>query len=271
MERMAPLSRKRKTAFGGLFGRGLRMAAGHDHYFTEKPSSECRQGTIRYSLPGGQLLTLATGSGVFSKRGVDFGSDLLIRALPALRGRVLDMGCGYGAIGIAAALMNPDADVWMADVNERAIELCRQNWLNCTLGREGEAERRVILSDGFSRISGHFDSITLNPPIRSGKARVYMLLAACHERLAPGGALYTVIQKKQGKDSASAELSRLFGNCDDIARKAGYHVLRATRDAKMGVSSGSGGSNGNDGCSGNDRDSGNGVSGGNGGGGGSGG
>jgi 16S rRNA (guanine1207-N2)-methyltransferase len=196
-----------------------------DHYYSPEPASASRRLLARYELPDGQRLDFITDSGVFSKHGVDFGTDLLIRALPPLKGRVLDMGCGYGAIGIAAARMNPGADVWMADVNERAAELCRMNWRRCMAGREEEAVRRVVVSDGFEGIGGMFDYIAMNPPVRSGKARVFELFAQCRGRLDAGGALYIVIQKKQGLRSAADELARLFGGCRDIARRAGYHEI----------------------------------------------
>ena len=176
-------------------------------------------------------LAFITDSGVFSKRRVDFGTDLLIRALPKLSGRALDLGCGYGVAGISLMLLNPGVDMWFADINERAIALCRENFERIIAVLKPENYiAHIYCSDGFTDLGNvQFDTIITNPPVRVGKKRLYKLYEETRERLVPGGSIYLVIQKKQGMESTYNELNRLFGNCSDIARKAGYHVLRATR------------------------------------------
>ena len=179
----------------------------------------------------------------------------MIRSIPRLGGKVLDLGCGYGVLGISIALLNPDAEVWFTDINERAVSLCHANCKKLLFSRgaaeareasrgqgannSGAAEARgassrdaagiqsrIICADGLSAfVDGFFNTIVTNPPIRTGKANLYRLLGDARSRLADGGALYLVIQKKQGMESTRNELIRLFGNCDDIARKAGYHIL----------------------------------------------
>jgi len=214
------------------------------HYYTRQPVTESRRETVTYELrrTGNTtslataedarniandciLLTFVTDSGVFSKSRVDFGTDLLIRSLPPLHGRILDLGCGYGAAGISLALLNPGAEVWFSDVNERAVGLCRENYAR--LAASGRPGARIEASDGFEAFGGVlFDTIVTNPPVRAGKANLFRLYGDAYNHLAEGGALYVVLQKKQGMESTAAELARLSGNCTDIARKSGFHVLR---------------------------------------------
>ena len=188
------------------------MKKEHEHYYTGRPSSQSRPVCFGYEARGLRL-RFETDSGVFSRSRVDFGSDLLINALPPLEGRVLDLGCGWGAVGIAAARLNPGARVAFADVNSRALELAERN-----AGQNG------VIPQGLPPGMG-FDAVLLNPPVRAGKKKVFELYGESLGRLNPGGGLYVVIQKKQGLDSSLAQLSRLFGGCAQITRKAGYHVL----------------------------------------------
>lgn len=145
---------------------------------------------------------------------------MLLKALPEeITGDVLDLGCGWGAIGILIAAQHPLARVLMVDVNERAVALARRN---------AEANRisaQVGLSDGFDKVQGSFDLIAFNPPIRAGKAVIYGLFADAAARLKPDGALYIVIRRQQGADSAGRYLKTLFESVETVAKKGGYHVF----------------------------------------------
>ena len=218
------------------------------HYYTSQPQSESRRATVTYELPrvinsahnNSNHIIFVTDSGVFAKRRVDFGTDLLIRSLPPLKGRALDFGCGYGAAGISLKLLNPCVDMWFSDINQRAVELCRENYTRLVdgaplggmladgapLGRMLTDGAHIICSDGLTNLGGaKFDNIFTNPPVRAGKTRIFQMYGEAREALNPGGALYLVIQKKQGMESTRNKLIELFGNCTSIARKAGYHVL----------------------------------------------
>lgn len=194
-----------------------------DHYYVQQPHSPSVRQLIRYRLAEGELV-FVTDRGVFSRRRVDFGSDLLIRSLPPLTGDLLDLGCGYGAIGIALAKLNAAARVTLVDVNRRALTLAREN-----IRRNGIANARVVESDGFAQLKGQFSAIVTNPPLRAGKRLVYSLFEQSVEHLSRGGALFVVVQKKQGAKSARVKLAALCGNCSVLARSGGYHVLRAQR------------------------------------------
>jgi 16S rRNA (guanine1207-N2)-methyltransferase len=191
-----------------------------EHYFTKNPKSESRVATAVWEHEGREYEFL-TDSGVFSRGHVDYGSRLLVECLPGLQGRVLDLGCGYGFIGIAAKLMNPDIQAVLCDVNQRALSLAGQN------AKKHSAQAEVIESDGFAAVEGLFDAIITNPPVRAGKDVYYPWFHGSPARLNPGGALYVVLQRKQGAPSAQKYLETLFHEVEIIGRGAGFHVIRA--------------------------------------------
>ena len=192
-----------------------------EQYFAKRPSAESRPVEIEYTYRG-HTVRLTTDSGVFSRGEVDEGSALLLNSLPALTGSVLDLGCGAGVIGVCVGKANR-VELTQSDVNERALALTREN-----LARNGVAGT-VVESDGFSALSGAFDTILTNPPIRAGKAVIYRMFAEAKEHLAAGGALYLVIRKQQGAESAKKYLETLFSSVEMIERKKGYWILKCER------------------------------------------
>ncbi|SEN60294.1 class I SAM-dependent methyltransferase [Lihuaxuella thermophila] len=198
-----------------------------DHYYSPQPASKNEHREFQASLLG-HTLTFITDAGVFSKKGVDFGSRLLIETAEiGNASTVLDLGCGYGPIGIAVAVRYPQAHVVMVDINERAVHLAAENARRNGLGNRVE----VVRSDGFAEIANRkFDRILFNPPIRVGKAAVYRLFAEAKEHLNPGGSLWVVIRKQQGAASARAELERLYPSVNLARQKKGYWILEAVSD-----------------------------------------
>lgn len=192
-----------------------------NHYFSNRPEAAHDLRLIRQKLRGYDL-EFWTDAGVFSKGGIDFGSALLIETMNIPVGaRVLDVGCGYGPIGISAAKLAAEGSVLMIDVNERAAGLARKNVIQ---NQVQNAEVRV--SDLFSEVQeNEFDRILTNPPIRAGKAVVHRIFEEAAGRLAPNGELWLVIQKKQGAPSARKKLEELFEEVDDKARDAGYRIF----------------------------------------------
>lgn len=189
-----------------------------DHYFTPQPSSAQARISFEHTDQG-NTLTFVTDAGVFSRAHMDKGTLLLLDALPACTGRALDLGCGWGGLGVCYLRRNPGLTLVLSDVNARAVALAREN-----LQRNG-LTAQVIQSDGLQDVPGSFDVIACNPPIRAGKEVVYRLLAQAHDALAPGGALYVVMRKQQGAPSAKAHLSEHFESVDTIARSSGFWVL----------------------------------------------
>lgn len=194
-----------------------------EHYYSESPTSA--QDRYAFTLTHlGHTLRFETDAGVFSKGHLDKGTALLLSALPtSFPGRALDLGCGWGPVGVFMAAMWPEARVVMTDINGRAVALSREN-----VERNG-LRAQVVQGDGLAHLEGEFDLIATNPPIRAGKAVIYGLFAQSVERLAPGGALYVVIRKQQGADSARKYLDTLLPGVETIERGSGFHVMRASR------------------------------------------
>ena len=195
----------------------------NEHYYTQDPSSEHDERVVRLAALGNEL-TFTTDAGVFSRDGLDRGTEALLDALPALSGRVLDLGCGWGAVGVALGKKYPALDIVMTDINRRAVELARRN-----LAQNG-VQAEVVQGDGFASVAGAFDAILTNPPIRAGKAVIYGLFASARQRLAPGGLLYVIIPKQQGAPSALKYLREIYAEAEVIDRNGGFHVIRARVD-----------------------------------------
>lgn len=195
-----------------------------EHYFSQKPQSKSSPKSWKYQLREKEY-TFTSDVGVFSKNEVDFGSSLLIEAFnqPPITGDFLDLGCGYGPIGIALADCYQDRNILMADVNERALTLAKQNAV-----RNQVQNVELIKSDGLASINNRlFAAILTNPPIRAGKQVVYKMFEESKAALAAKGVLWVVIQKKQGAPSAQNKLKDLFGNVEVVTKSKGYFILRS--------------------------------------------
>ena len=192
----------------------------NDHYFTASPGSEHRYAETEYFYRDEKLRFL-TDAGVFSRGEVDFGTDVLLRSLPEdMAGLVLDLGCGWGAVGVSVGKKYPACRVVMSDVNERALDLARKN--AAANGVRAEA----VQSDGLEQVNGFFDYILTNPPIRAGKQVIYRLFAESAGKLNESGALYIVIRKQQGAESALKYLKTLFENVETVEKSGGFWVIR---------------------------------------------
>ena len=189
----------------------------NEYYYTAHPESESRPGEFELDFEGEQF-KFAYDNGVFSKGELDEGTSLLISSLPELYGRILDLGCGWGPVGVILGRKYPEAQIVMSDVNERAVQLSRQN-----LSKNGVSNAGVLLSDGFQNIDGTFDFIVTNPPIRAGKQVIYALFDASLARLNPRGRLYIVIRKQQGAESALKYLEK--ARACVIAKKKGFWII----------------------------------------------
>lgn len=197
----------------------------NDHYYTARPNAKSQRKTIEATIRGVTLRFL-TDASVFSKDQIDFGSRLLIEAMKLPEaGTVLDVGCGYGPIGLFASKLSQEkVQVFLTDINERALELARENAKLNGLERVHIVGGDVYdgLPDGMT-----FDCILCNPPIRAGKAIVYRIFEEAPARLNEGGTLWVVIRKQQGAPSARKKLEDIFPQVEEKARKKGYHIFCA--------------------------------------------
>lgn len=200
-----------------------------EHYYSKQPQSDQKIATIDCRLRN-QPFQFLTSSGVFSKKGVDFGTRLLIETFraPNIDGDILDLGCGYGAIGIALAKSYPDRHITMVDINERAVTLAGKN-----AERHDATNVTMMQSDGFEQLAGRsFAAILTNPPIRTGKKTVQRLLRESMNYLIDHGELWIVVQKKQGAPSMQQFLSEIYAEVEVVARKKGYYIIKATNRNK---------------------------------------
>jgi 16S rRNA (guanine1207-N2)-methyltransferase len=199
-----------------------------EQYFTQNPTSEKEIFKFEWNVKE-EVFIFYTSNSVFSKNGVDFGSMLLIETIlnenKEFSGSILDLGCGYGTLGIIAAKILKKSFVTMCDVNERALELSKMN------AKENKVDDRikVLTSSSFENIKDNYDIIMTNPPIRAGKEVVFSFYEGAYEHLNNGGKLYVVIQKKQGAPSTKAKLESLFGNCETANKKSGYSIFRCIK------------------------------------------
>jgi 16S rRNA G1207 methylase RsmC len=190
-----------------------------DHYFTADQKVASHPRTISVTLPD-LSFELDTDRGVFAHGHLDAGTDLLLRTLSAIPpGDLVDVGCGYGAIAITAALRNPDARVWAVDVNRRALDLCARNAERAGAGNVVPVEPDAVPD----RLT--FAAAYSNPPVRLGKPALHDLLLTWIGRLHPDATATLVVQKHLGADSLAAWLTGLGHPVERVRSKAGYRIL----------------------------------------------
>lgn len=197
-----------------------------EHYFSKTQKVESNPVHWSFNLRNFPF-KFKTDNGVFSKKEVDFGSRLLIEAfrLEEESGLVLDVGCGYGPIGLSLAKSYPTSTVHMVDVNSRALDLAREN---AKLNGVGNAS--IYESDRLTAVNEHsFSAIVTNPPIRAGKKIVMDIFEQSYDHLKVNGELWVVIQKKQGAPSALSKLEELFAEVDVVDKKKGYFIIKAKK------------------------------------------
>lgn len=196
-----------------------------DHYYSKHPLVNSNQRTIDVKLRNREMSFL-TDSGVFSKSGIDFGSRLLIESMELCSdAQVLDVGCGYGPIGLSAALLCPSGHVTMLDLNERAVELSKLNAIKNHI-----TQVSIIQSNLFENVpESTFDAILSNPPIRAGKETVHQIFMQSLNYLKQGGCLWVVIQKKQGAASAKAKLETIFDRVEEVTKDKGYVIYKSIK------------------------------------------
>jgi len=195
-----------------------------EHYFTADPSVPFKRVPVECEVWGNRL-ELASGSGVFAQGRLDVGTAVLFRETePPVQGQFLDLGCGYGVIGLAIAKAVPLATVTMLDVNERAVLLANENARG--LGLSG---RVVACTPDQVPSDATYDEIWSNPPIRIGKDALHELLLTWLPRLAPGGRAVMVVGKNLGADSLQRWLGEQGYPTERLASAKGFRVLEARR------------------------------------------
>ena len=199
-----------------------------EHYYSNKPQVESKPQRWQFTLLG-HTFSFETDTGVFSKNEVDFGSRVLIDAfeIPPIDGVLVDVGCGYGPIGLSLAKAYSERVVYMVDINERAVALSKKN-----AEVNGIQNVRIFESDGLSSLTDDVQVavILTNPPIRAGKETIFRFYEEAYTKLNVSGELWVVIQKKQGAPSTVKKLEEMFSQVDIVDKEKGYWIIRAKKE-----------------------------------------
>jgi 16S rRNA (guanine1207-N2)-methyltransferase len=191
-----------------------------DHYFSADPAAPFKRAPVRADV-WGHVLELTSGSGVFAHGRLDIGTSVLFRETePPAGGRVLDLGCGYGVIGLAICVAVPDTKVTAVDVNRRAVLLANQN-----AEALGVSDRFAAATPEDVPTGEAYDEIWSNPPIRIGKAALHELLLTWLPRLATGGRAVMVVGKNLGADSLQRWLEEQGYPTGRLASAKGFRIL----------------------------------------------
>jgi 16S rRNA (guanine1207-N2)-methyltransferase len=194
------------------------------HYFENDKNlkSEIKELSYKYDS---SFFAFYSDNGVFSKNYIDYGSKLLLESyLKSAKNniRVLDVGCGYGFIGIVIGVLT-NSYVDMVDVNKRAVHLTEKN-----IKRYKSLNAKAFISDAYQNINGKYDVIITNPPIRVGKNKVLEILESAFDHLNSNGELYFVIRKDQGALSISKRLESTQ-KIEIINKDKGYFVFKSIK------------------------------------------
>lgn len=202
------------------------------HYWNSKLDDDFSPKIINIYFAG-KIYNFFSSEDVFSKDRADYGSITLLEStlneIPDLPYRVLDMGCGYGFLGVMISLLKPKTKVEMTDISEKAVELCKMNVEKYSL----IDKTKIMLGDKYSECSGKYNMIVCNPPVRTGKENIYLIFKMAKDFLYDKGKLIIVLKKKHGAPSAKKFLEEIFGNCKILKRDKGYYILQSTKNPAL--------------------------------------
>ena len=192
-------------------------------YYEKNPKADHDIHELRVRLLDTPM-TFLTDAGVFSKRMVDYGSQVLLNTLDLEPDKtLLDVGCGYGPLGLTLGKVF-GVQATLIDINSRALDLARAN------AEKNQVNARIFQSNVYDDVEGNFDYIVSNPPIRAGKSVVHEIIKGAFCHLEDQGSLTIVIQKKQGAPSAKAKMEEVFGNCQILKKDKGYYILESVKE-----------------------------------------
>ena len=196
----------------------------NEHYYSEYPTSAIKEREFTQKIKSTEL-TLTSVSGVFAfEDRVDRASQLLIEAFEPSGATVLDLGCGYGAVGLFIKAMFGKQSVALSDINERAVDYTLKNAL------KNHLEVNAVKSDLYSAFVGvSFDDIITNPPLAAGKKLLAQLIDEAFDHLNPHGALWLVAYHNKGGETLREIMRGKFGNAEDVVKSGGIRVYKSVK------------------------------------------
>lgn len=194
-------------------------------YFDNDENIKSKVNFFNYEFEG-ETYNFKSDNGVFSKNELDIGTLFFLNTLKdePISGNVLDLGCGIGCLVITLAKVFPNSSFQGVEINQRALELCKDNM---KLNNVSNVE--VYESNICDKVEGKFDVIVSNPPIRAGKEVICEFYKQAYEHLSIKGYLYIVIRKSHGAETSKRKIEEIFGNCEVLKKKKGIYVLKANR------------------------------------------
>ncbi|AEH51972.1 class I SAM-dependent methyltransferase [Pseudothermotoga thermarum] len=196
-----------------------------EHYYVEKPQCKLRVKRVIFELKNGRKYIFDTPSGVFSFGAIDKATKILIEHALIKGKKVLDLGCGYGVIGIVLKGEYPDLEVYMSDINERAVEFSKVNAKNNNV--EVHIKKGAFFEPWGDEI---FDVILLNPPIVAGKQVVLRMISEAKEHLNPGGLFEVVAYHNKGGSYIKKAMQEIFGNVQDLYKEGGIRIYLSRKE-----------------------------------------
>nr|WP_245858666.1 methyltransferase [Petrotoga olearia] len=197
----------------------IKKTPSFEHYYSENPTSELTVKELILNLRNGHKYLFKAPSGVYGKKRIDKASILLIEKVELTNEKVLDMGCGYGAIGIALKKEFPDIDLYMSDINNRAVDFSKINAKNNNINA-------VIKQGNLFKPweEEYFDVIVTNPPIVAGKEVLHELVEGSYDHLNENGRLYLVAYHNKGGKGLEDYMKKIFGNVKELEKSGGFRV-----------------------------------------------
>ena len=193
------------------------------HYYSPIQDSELKLNKITALLRNHEF-SFYSGSGVFSVKKIDRGTEILINNCVIEKNwSVLDIGCGYGPVGIVIKKSFPSCTITMTDINKRAVMLAKRN------AKLNSVDCNIFTSDLYSKIKGKFNTILTNPPQSAGKEICFKIIEQAKDHLLKNGILQLVARHKKGGKSLSIKMEKVFGNIEVIERKSGYRVYTSAK------------------------------------------
>lgn len=195
-----------------------------EHYFTKQPQSKIKKKTITATIKGIQI-KLTTATGIFSKQKIDLGTKILIENLQIKDNtKILDLGCGYGIVGIALAKLHPSTTILMTDINERATKIAKEN------STQNNITADIRTGDGYETVANEtFDYILLNPPQTAGRELCFKLIEQAPLHLNKEGVFYIVARHNKGGKVLEHKMKDVFENVETVARESGFRVYKSVK------------------------------------------